>query len=90
MLRITTVENPKVLTFQLEGRLEGEWVTLLINCWQCKLARLGRRQLCVDLQGLTFIDADGKALLTQMHKEGAAFIATDPMTKAIVAEIMAQ
>ncbi len=33
MLRITTNDSPRVLTFRLEGRLEGPWVRELEQCW---------------------------------------------------------
>jgi hypothetical protein len=42
----------------------------------------------VDLTGVTFIDAAGKAGLAQMHQQGAEFIAGDCATKAVVAEIL--
>src|SRR6266446_9754169 len=87
MLRITVHDNPESLTFQLEGRLAGPWVREVEECWQRMLA--GRRRLSVrfDLVGVTFIDAAGKAYLTAMHRHGAAFVAADCLTKAIVAEI---
>jgi hypothetical protein len=87
MLRITTAY---VLTFRLEGRLEGPWVTLLANCWRNELARSHGKRPRVDLNGVTFISADGKACLARMHKQGAEFIACDPMTKAMVAEIVGE
>jgi hypothetical protein len=71
MLRITIDHNPQVLTFRLEGRLEGPWVALLADCWSTQLARAGGRQLCADLNGVTFISPDGKAILARMCKERA-------------------
>jgi hypothetical protein len=41
----------------------------------------------VDLTGVTFIDAAGKACLAAMHREGAEFVTADCLTKGIVAEI---
>ena len=90
MLRITTDEDPRVVTFRLEGRLEGPWVELLAKCWRGTRAASDRRRLRVDLDGVTFVDATGRARLAQMHEEGAEFIAHDVMTKAIVAEIAGQ
>jgi anti-anti-sigma regulatory factor len=90
MLRITTDENPKVLTLRLEGRLEGPWVDVLTESWRGALAGSVSRRLCVDLNGVTFIDGQGKARLAQMYAQGAEFIAGDLMTKAIVAEIVGQ
>jgi anti-anti-sigma regulatory factor len=44
--------------------------------------------VCVDLTGVTYIDAAGKARLAEMHEQGAQFIAGDCVTKALVAEII--
>jgi anti-anti-sigma regulatory factor len=87
MLRITIHHDPESLIFQLEGRLAGAWVREVEECRQRTLA--GRRWPAVrfDLAGVTFIDAAGKAYLAAMHRIGAEFVATDCLTKAIVAEI---
>ncbi len=87
MLRITVHDNPRALTFQLEGRLGGPWLRVLEECWQSTLARQHNPVLLVDLTGVTFIDAAGKACLADMHRQGAVFIAADCLTRAIVAEI---
>ena len=59
MLRITVHDQPGSLTFQLEGRLAGPWVRELEECWQSTLASRRKPVLCVDLTGMTFIDATG-------------------------------
>jgi anti-anti-sigma regulatory factor len=87
MLRITVHENPRILTFQLEGRLVGPWLRELEECWQSALASQPKPVLRVDLSGLTFINAAGQACLTAMHRQGAAFVAADCLTKGIVDEI---
>ena len=87
MLRITVIDGPQMITFRLEGRLVESWVRELEMCWLSTLARRGKPNLCVDLTGVTFIDAAGEAILTAMHRQGAAFIAADCVTKAFVAEI---
>jgi ABC-type transporter Mla MlaB component len=87
MLRITVHDNQRALTFQLEGRLAGPWLRVLEECWQNTLARQGKPMLRVDLTGVTFIDAAGKACLAAMQRQGAKFIADDCLTKDIVAEI---
>lgn len=88
MLRITANDNPRALTLQLEGRLEGPWVRELEQCWRNTLDSPSRPSVCVDLTGVTFIDAAGKARLAEMHEQGAEFIAGDCVTKAVVAEIL--
>lgn len=89
MLRITTDKNPRAVTLRLEGRLEGPWVALLAQCWDGEQDELNGRRLHVDLNGVTFIDSDGKTRLARMHEQGAQFVTDDVMTKAIVAEIVA-
>jgi anti-anti-sigma regulatory factor len=87
MLRITVHDSQAALTFQLEGRLTGPWLRELEECWQCTLARQHKPILRVDLTGVTFIDAAGKACLAALHRQGAEFVAADCLTKAVVAEI---
>jgi hypothetical protein len=87
MLRITVHDNPRALTFQLEGRLAGPWLRELEACWHSALACRRRAILRVDLTGVTFIDAEGKACLAALHRQGAEFVAADCLTKAVVAEI---
>ena len=87
MLRITVHDNPRAVTFQLEGRLTGPWLPELEACWRGALARRDEPVLCVDLTGVTFIDAAGKACLAAMHRQGAEFVAADCLTRAIVDEI---
>ena len=87
MLRITVNDGPQIITLRLEGRLVEPWVRELEMCWLTTLARQGKPNLCVDLTGVTFIDAAGEAILTAMHRHGAEFIAADCVTKAVVTEI---
>jgi ABC-type transporter Mla MlaB component len=89
MLRITVHDNPESLTFQLEGKLAGPWVPELERCFRSTSPRPGSRAAVrFDLAGVTFIDAAGKVFLAEMHRTGAEFIATDCLTRAIVAEII--
>jgi anti-anti-sigma regulatory factor len=87
MLRITVHDTPGALTFQLEGRLAGPWVRVLQECWQSTVAGRLDSALRLNLTGVTFIDAVGQACLAAMHRQGAAFVATDCLTTAVVAEI---
>jgi ABC-type transporter Mla MlaB component len=87
MLRITVHDQPRTITFQLEGSLAGPWVRVLEECWQSALARQHNPILRVDLTGVTPIDAAGQACLAALHRWGAEFIAADCLMKAVVAEI---
>jgi anti-anti-sigma regulatory factor len=88
MLRITADDHARVLTFRLEGRLEGPWVRELEQCWRSMLEAVNKPTISVDLTGVTYIDAAGKAQLADMHEQGAQFIADDCMTKEVVEEIV--
>jgi anti-anti-sigma regulatory factor len=88
MLRITADDHERVITFRLEGRLEGPWVQELEQCWRSTLDAVNEPTITVDLTDVTHIDAAGKAQLADMHKQGAQFIAGDCMTKAVVEEIV--
>src|SRR5262245_44320334 len=87
MLRITVHDNPRTITFQLEGRLAGPWLDELKESWQRALIRAEQAVLRVDLTEVTFIDSKAKAYLAAMHRQGAEFLAADCLTKNIVAEI---
>jgi ABC-type transporter Mla MlaB component len=87
MLRITTHDNPRTLTFRLEGRLARPWVRELEQCWRSALAGQPKPILRVDLTEVTSIDAAGRACLEAMHRGGAEFVAADCLMKAVVAEI---
>ena len=89
MLRITTQDTPRVVTFRLEGRLSGPWAAELETCWKATLAEVKRPKVRVDLTGVTFIDQAGKQHLAAMHEQGAEFVAGDCLTKALVEEITA-
>jgi len=90
MLRITNTTRPEGMTVALEGRLAGPWVDELARCWKTLTATQGVGSISVRLDGVTFIDAAGKALLRTMHEEGAALAASGCMTRAILDEIRRQ
>jgi hypothetical protein len=87
MLRITTHENGRFFTFQLEGKLAGPWVQVLRDCWEHHTVPPGGAPVHVDLRAVTFVDDAGRALLAEMSEQNAQFYATDCQMKAIVAEI---
>jgi ABC-type transporter Mla MlaB component len=87
MLRITVHESPTDLTLKLEGRLAGPSVEELAGWWTNNRDRWPKPVLCVDLTGVTSIDAAGRACLAVLHRQGAEFIAADCLMRAEVAEI---
>ena len=85
MLKITTRRDGDQCTLEVEGKLAGPWVPELEACWQLERSRGG--SICVDLHSVTFIDAEGKALLTKLHREGASLAGKGCLTRAIIADV---
>ncbi len=75
------------VSLMLEGKLAGPWVEELKMCWRQVAASPQKRRAVVDLTGVTFVDAAGKALLTRMCQEGARLHAIGCLNKCIVEEI---
>jgi outer membrane protein len=84
MLRITTEKKRGKTVLSVEGRLAGPWVEALEQCWR---TRVPEEKFSVDLCGVSFIDAAGKALLKEIHEQGGKLIAEGCLNEAIVEEI---
>ncbi len=87
MLRITTHDSPEALTFQVEGRLVGEWAKELECCWKSAARARENRAPIIDLTEVLFIDEEGQRVLAKLFREGAFFRTAGPMTEAIVSGI---
>ena len=85
MLKITNRNEGVTTIFELEGKLAGPWVDELEKCWRQALGH--DRQIRVVLKTVAFIDAAGRRLLTDMHRQGTDLVAHGCMTKAIVEEV---
>lgn len=88
MLRITTDNKKGKLTLSVEGRLAGQWVAALEQCWRELLATTPRQRFSINLCGVSFIDNAGKILLREMHGLGGELIAEGCLNQAIVNEIV--
>ena len=87
MLRITIHDGPQSVTYQLEGKLAGQWVQELADCWHgCPVA--GQKPAVrFDLTQVTFVDAAGKEFLAARYREGHELVAAGCLMKSVVAEI---
>ena len=74
------------MSLKLEGKLAGPWVEELNSYW-CQMSVNQQSGTMIDLTGVTFVDAKGKALLTRMWEQGAEFRAVGCLTRCIVEEI---
>ena len=86
MLKITRHISTGSRHLTLEGRLIGPWVYELEQAWNgIKQSEGGT--IVVDLTGITFIEDNGKQLLSRMWREGAELIATGCCNRPIVEQI---
>lgn len=90
MLRIYIHDEAPVTSFVLEGKLVGPWVTELEKCWYGALVANPPRTLLVDLADVSFIDAEGRALLAKIRQSGVKLLSNGVLINAIVADIEAQ
>jgi hypothetical protein len=72
---------------QINGILSGSAVGELKAAWQTSQSSQFWRQFVVDISGLTGYDADGHALLHQLHHHGATFCAGTPGSLDFLEEI---
>jgi hypothetical protein len=86
MLKVTIKEVDSAETWELEGKLSGDWVKELKRCWKERSSPAGV-PLNVHLKAVTYIDAAGKQLLMEMHGRGVEIRGCGCMTKAVVEEI---
>jgi len=90
MLRITTNRKRGKVTLSVEGRLAGPALGTLEQCWRELHTASPGEKFSVDLCGVSFIDAAGKVLLKEIHRQGGRLIAEGCLNQAIVREIADQ
>jgi anti-anti-sigma regulatory factor len=88
MLKITIVNGMNMVTLKLEGKLAGPWVDELKRNWRAVNDNSGNKRVLVELSEVTFVDADGRNLLTSMYAEGTRFRTFGCMAKGIVEGIV--
>ena len=88
MLRITTQKKRGKTVLSIEGRLAGPLVATLEQSWRELRGASPNEKVHVDLCGVSFIDAPGKVLLKEIHRQGGELIAEGCLNQAIVDEIV--
>ena len=88
MLRITTEKKRSKTVLSVEGRLVGPLVSTLEQCWRELKPASPQEKFYVNLCGVSFIDAAGKVLLKEMHRQGGQLVAEGCLNQAIVKEII--
>jgi outer membrane protein TolC len=90
MLRITIEKKPGKTSLTVEGKLAGPWVSALEQSWRDLRDSASGEGLSVNLCGVSFIDASGRALLAEIHQQGGKLVAEGCLNQAIVREIAAK
>jgi ABC-type transporter Mla MlaB component len=89
MLKVTIKLADSAETWELEGKLAGDWVKELERCWNERTSPASMA-LEIHLKAVSYIDTAGKQLLTEMHGRGVEIRGRGCMTKAVVEEITRQ
>lgn len=89
MLRITTETRRGKVKLTVEGRLAGQGVSTLEQCWRELRSVSPTEKFSLNLCGVSFIDSQGKALLKEIHRQGGRLVAEGCLNQAIVSEITA-
>src|SRR5262250_3396437 len=90
MLRVTTDKKKSKTVLSVEGRLAGQNVATLEQCWRELRSASPQERFYVNLCGVSFIDGAGKMLLKTMYHEGGQLLAEGCLNQAIVKEIVGQ
>ena len=88
MLRITVEDNADPIALRAEGKLSGPWVAELERCWRSTADGATGKRVCVDLGSVTFVDQNGKTLLSEMIERGVQLRATGPMMTSLVEQLV--
>ena len=88
MLRITTQKRRGKTVLSIEGRLAGPLVGTLEQCWREVHQASPSERVNVNLCGVSFIDAAGKMLLKEIHRQGGELVAEGCLNQAIVEDIV--
>jgi len=87
MLKVTINSGEATETWDLEGKLSGDWVQELERCWKERSSPSGT-PLQVNLKAVSYIDAAGKQLLKEMHGRGVEIKGCGCMIRAVVEEVI--
>ena len=88
MLRITTQKRRGKTVLSIEGRLAGPLVGTLEQCWREVHQAAPTERVNLNLCGVSFIDAAGKMLLKEIHRQGGQLVAEGCLNQAIVDDIV--
>jgi len=83
MRRITVEKDANRVVVYARGRLTGSLVSELENCWKNLSSFDTHSPIRLDLSGVTFVDKNAKALLSEMVAKGVQLQADGPMMTSV-------
>ena len=88
MLRIHIENEYEGVTLRLEGKLIEPWVAELIRVWM-DLPGCPRepRAVTIDLEAVSFVDAQGRSMLSALHRQGCELKGSGPFISAVIEEV---
>jgi anti-anti-sigma regulatory factor len=81
MLRITSSRTDTTATLKVEGRIAAEWVGELSRA---ATAAEHNRRVVLDLEEVTFVDADGASLLRALRDRGVALAGCSAFVSSLI------
>jgi len=78
------------MSITLEGRVAGPWAAELGRVWEERDPELPPTRVLIDLSEVTYADASGKQVLSEIYtRTGAKLITGNPWTEYLAGEIRA-
>ena len=81
MLFITPPAPLTLVSIGLQGKLLGAWVD---EARQVVMAARGSDRICLNLQGLTFADSRGVALLRALRRDGVPMVGCSALIEGLL------
>lgn len=90
MLRATVTETPSQQSWVLQGRLCKRWAAELKEKWESTRSTRRGKTCSVDVEDVTYVDAEGEATLLEMLHEGAKLRASRVYMKGVLESLKSQ
>ena len=90
MLKINIADLPDEQRWSLQGQLVGQWAAELQSTWREARHAGDTRRCIVELIEVTSIDRNGEAVLAEIMRQGAEFIASDVYTKHLLQNLRSE
>ena len=88
MRKISVEKDANRVVLYARGRLTGSLVSELENCWRKMLSSETRNPIKLDLSGVTWVDNNAKALLSEMVANGVQLQADGPVMTSVAERVI--